>query len=251
MLSVRFQKKSELLTGACKEEAEEKAQEKGAPPSLRTNPGVSGLVWLQPTLKIRPHDGTGKSSMNLYLYSAICAFFSRYTVLCCFLRTDLRVKFHTAPLCESSIKGALCTELNRQGREWELGMTLISGHLCISSLWSTRWTVISSHDQSSTFALMLRWGRVATELLCDQGHIKSTMTACGLFAPVMVEPSQFRLSEGFSQQKRRASLIWPTTKQRQDLKLSFSFPGSETCWCLIEIDTALSKHTLSRLILHF
>lgn len=56
-------KKSELLTGACKAE-EEKAQEKGSP-LLRTNPGISGLIWLQPTLKIRPHDGTGKFSMNL------------------------------------------------------------------------------------------------------------------------------------------------------------------------------------------
>lgn len=112
-------KKSELLTRACKEE-EEKAQEKGSP-LLRINPGISGLIWLQPTLKIRPHDGTGKSSMNLYVYSAVCAFFLRYTVLCCFLRTDLRAEFHTAPLRRSSIKQALCTELNRQWREWELG----------------------------------------------------------------------------------------------------------------------------------
>lgn len=113
MLSVSFhKKKSELLSRACKGE-EEKAQEKGSP-LLRTNPGISGLIWLQPTLKLRPHDGTGESSMNLYLYSAMCAFFLRCTVHCCFLRTDLRVKFHTAPLCNSSIKRALCAELSRQ-----------------------------------------------------------------------------------------------------------------------------------------
>lgn len=148
------------------------------------------MIWLQPTLKIRPHDGTGKFSMNLYLYSAVCAFFLRYSVLCCFLRTDLRAEFHTAPLRKSSIKRALCTELNSEGNgSW--GVTLISGHLCISSLWSTLWTVISNCDQSSTLTLTLHWGHVVTELLCDQGHIKSTTTACRLFAPIMVEPSQF------------------------------------------------------------
>lgn len=118
LVLVSKKKKSEPLTGACKEE-EEKAEEKGSP-LPRSNPGISELIGLQPTLKIRPHDGT-KSSTNLYLYSATCAFFLRHTVLRCFLRTDLRVKFHTAPLRESSIKWALCTELNRHWREWELG----------------------------------------------------------------------------------------------------------------------------------
>lgn len=181
-------KKSELLTGARKEE-EEKAEEKGSL-LLRTNPGISGLLWLQPTLKIRPRNSTGKFSMNLYLYSATRAFFLRYTVLCRCLRTDLRVKFHT--LCAKAQLKGLCA-LSWAGSEgngsW--GVTLMSGHLCISSLWSTLWTVISNCDQSSTVTLRLHWGRAAVELLCDQGHIKSTTTACGLFAPIMVEPSQF------------------------------------------------------------
>jgi len=117
-------KKSAPLPRACEEE-EEKAQGKGSPP-LRTNPGASGLIWLQPTLKIRPHDGTGRFSMNLYLYSAVCAFFLSYTLLCCFLRTDLRVKFRTAPLRESSINRAFCAVLKRQWRgvgerPWFLG----------------------------------------------------------------------------------------------------------------------------------
>lgn len=123
---------------------------------LRTNPGTSGLIWLQLALKIRPHDGTGKFSMNLYLYRAIRAFFWRYTVLRCFLRTDLRAEFHTTPLCESAIKRALCTELNSEG-DGSWGVTLISGHLCTFSTEHV-WSVISDCDQSSTFTLTLHGG---------------------------------------------------------------------------------------------
>lgn len=60
-------KESELFTRACKEEEEEeeeKAQEQ-RPPLLRTNPGILGLIWLHPTLKMQPHDGIGKFSVNL------------------------------------------------------------------------------------------------------------------------------------------------------------------------------------------
>lgn len=86
MLSAGFQKESELFTRAYEEEEdeeeeEEKAQEQGSP-LLRTNPGILGLIWLHPILKMQPHDGIGKFSVNLYLSRAICAFFF-----------DLRVEF--------------------------------------------------------------------------------------------------------------------------------------------------------------
>lgn len=74
-------KESELFTRACEEEEEEeKAQEQGSL-LLRTNPGMWGLIWLQLTLKMQPHDGIGKFSVNLYLYGEIHVFFLRCAVL--------------------------------------------------------------------------------------------------------------------------------------------------------------------------
>lgn len=74
-------KESELFTRAYEEE--EKAQEQGSP-LLRTNPGIWGRIWLQPTLKMQPHDGIGKFSVNLYLCGEIRAFFLRCAVLSSF-----------------------------------------------------------------------------------------------------------------------------------------------------------------------
>jgi len=199
MLSANFQKiknkkKSELFTGVYEEEGE-KAQEKGSP-LLRSNPGISGLIWLQPTLKIRPHDGAGKSSMNFYLYSATCAFFLRHTVLCCFLRTDLRVKFHTAPRHESSIKWALCTQLNRQWREWELGSA--------PDFWSPLYPLsvehtlnfISSCDQSDTITFVQHWGLVAAELLCEQGTSRAPWLHVGSLLPSWWNHLNFNSGKG-------------------------------------------------------
>lgn len=77
-------KESELFTRVYREEEEEeKAQEQGSP-LLRTNPGILGLNWLHPTLKMQPHDGIGKFSVNLYLSRAICAFFLACVVLSSF-----------------------------------------------------------------------------------------------------------------------------------------------------------------------
>lgn len=134
--------------------------------------------------------------MNLYLYSATCAFFLRHTVLCCFLRTDLRVKFHTAPRHESSIKWALCTELNRQWREWELGS--------VPDFWSPLYPLsvehtlnfISSCDQSGTFTLVQHWGLVAAELLCEQGTSRAPWLHAGSLLPSWWNHLNFNSGKG-------------------------------------------------------
>lgn len=92
-------KESELFSRAYEEEEEEKAREQGSP-LLRTNPGIWGLIWLQPTLKMQPHDGIGKFSVNLYLYGEVCAFPFEGCCSQLFLGTDLRVEFHSPALCK-------------------------------------------------------------------------------------------------------------------------------------------------------